>query len=157
MTSGSHPPEVEARQQLVTGLLRWLISLESEIAWTSRVLTVLPVSSGQVRYTLRETREDGEHIESDVLPDGAAEAVRTLQQYMFSPAGGAWVSAELSVTATGQGDARFNFDEEPRLDGPHGSVGLSPEEVAAHLQTFPRPEPAVPAWMRGSADGAEAT
>jgi hypothetical protein len=149
VSSGAHPPEVEARQQLVTGLLRWLISLESEQAWTQRVLTVLPQSSGQVRYALRETRADGEHSESDLLPDGVAEAVRTLQQHMFSPSGGAWVSAELSVTSAGQGDARFNFDEEPRLAGPDGSsVGLSTEEVAAHLQTFPRPESAVPAWMR---------
>ena len=150
MTSGAHPPEVEARQQLVTGLLRWLISLESEQSWTERALTVLPQASGRVRYALRETRADGEHTESDLLPEGVAEAVRTLQQYMFTPTGGAWVSAELSVTATGQGDARFNFDEEPRLPGADGSpVVLSADEVAAHLQTFPRPDTAVPAWMRG--------
>jgi hypothetical protein len=150
VTSGSHPPEVEARQQLVTGLLRWLISLESDQDWTRRVLTVLPQPSGRVPYSLRETSESGERSESDLLPDGVAEAVRTLQQYMFTPAGGAWLSAELSVTSTGQGDARFNFDEEPRLTGQDGTeVGLAPDEVAAHLQTFPRPESAVPAWMRG--------
>jgi hypothetical protein len=149
VTSGSHPPEVEARQQLVTGLLRWLISLESDQSWTQRVLTVLPQPSGQVRYSLREVSDAAERSESDVLPDGVGEAVRTLQHYMFSPAGGTWVSAELSVTSAGQGDARFNFDEEPRLPSPdEAETGLTPEEIAAHLQTFPRPESAVPAWMR---------
>ncbi len=149
MTAGAHPPEIEARQQLVSGLLRWLFSLESDAAWTERVVTAQPTAAGQVRYELVERREDGEHSESDLLPDGVAEAVRTLQQYMYTPTGGAWLTAELSVTAAGQGDARFNYSDEPRVSGPDGSPpGMPPEEVAAHLQTFPRPAEAVPGWMQ---------
>jgi hypothetical protein len=149
MTAGSYPPEIEARQQLTTGLLRWLLSLESPDVWTRRQLTVQPLASGQVRYQLIESSEDGVHRETDLLADGVAEAVRTLQQYMYSPTGGAWVTAELVVTAEGQGDAQFNYDAEPQIPGPDGAPGgMSDEDVAAHLQTFPRPSVATPGWMQ---------
>jgi hypothetical protein len=149
VSTGAHPPEVEAQQQLVTGLLQWLYSLESEAAWSTRLLTVQPVSSGQVRYQLTEQREDGEYREADVLSEGMTEVVRTLQQYMYSPTGGAWLTADLSVTSAGQGDAKFNYTDEPTLARTDElSGGMPPEEVAAHLQTFPRPAEAVPAWMQ---------
>jgi len=123
VSQGAHPPEIEARQQLVTGLLRWMLSLESDAAWTERVVTVQPTASGQVRYELVERREDGEHRESDLLSDSVAEAVRALQQFMYSPTGVTWLTAELSVTAAGQGDARFNYSDEPRLPGHGRGVG----------------------------------
>ncbi len=149
MTSGAHPPEVEARQQLVTGLLTWLLALDSEAQWSERVMSVQPLTSGAVAYELVERRIDGERRETDVLPDAVADAVRTLQQYMYTPTGGAWLTAHLSVTAAGQGDVRFNYAEEPRIPGPDGaSAGMSGEDVAAHLQVFPRPAQAVPDWMR---------
>lgn len=151
MSTGALPPEIEARQQLVTGLLRWLLSLESSEPWTERRISVQPMASGQVRYELVELADTGEHREADVLSEGVAEAVRTLQQYMYSPTGGAWVSADLSVTAEGKGDAKFGYDDEPTVPGPDGVPGMSDEEVAAHLQTFPRPATALPGWMRRQA------
>jgi hypothetical protein len=144
-----HPPEIEARQQLVTGLLRWLLALDSPATWTERLLTVQPMASGEVRYELTERREDGEHKEADVLSEAVAESVRTLQQYMYSPTGGAWLTADLSVTSAAKGDARFNYDQEPEVPAPGGGRGgMSDGEVAAHLQTFPRPSEAMPGWMR---------
>ncbi len=148
---GALPPEIEARQQIVTGLLRWLFSIESGEPWTERVLTVQPMASGEVRYELVERREGGDYREANVLTEGMSEVVRTLQQYMYSPTGGSWLTAELSVTSAGKGDAKFNYDDEPGVPGPDGApAGMSAEEIAAHLQTFPRPSGAVPAWMHRS-------
>jgi hypothetical protein len=144
------PPEIEARQKLTTGLLQWLLSLESGEPWNERLLTAQPMASGQVRYLLTERRADAAYLKTDMLDESIAELVRMLQQYMYTPTGGAWVTAELSVTTEGKGDARFNYDDEPQLPGPDGVAASSmpAEEIARHLQTYPRPANATPEWMR---------
>ncbi|MGL4173833.1 MAG: hypothetical protein ACRCTR_07155 [Actinomycetota bacterium] len=144
--------DVEAQQQIITDLLRQLYGLQSADSWTARTITLQPTASGVVLYRLVEQRSDGpDHDEASTFPDDAADLVKALQQYMYNPTGGAWFSATFAVTKAGSGDATFNYTDLPDVPGADGQpYGMSPEEIAAHLRTFPRPSDTMPPWIQPS-------
>ena len=136
---------MEIQQDKVRTILSWLAGLDSGRHWTERTIEVMPTTDG-VSFGVAEEAEEGPGGQSGELPPGIASEVYDLQRAMFRPNGGTWVTAQLQVTSTGSGDARFNYTDQPTT--PDGEPILSPADIAAHLKAYPRPAEATPDWMR---------
>ncbi|MCH1865808.1 hypothetical protein [Nocardioides sp. CFH 31398] len=139
---------MEVQQQLIVQILRWVGSLESAEEWTDRAVQVRPARE-DVPFVLQERSARGVGGAAGLLPPEVAEVVIALQRTMFAPGTGTWITGMFTVTADGKGDARFNYDEQPR-DPETGGPAMGPEDVRDHLQQFPRDLDKTPEWMRAA-------
>lgn len=141
----NEPSPIEVQREKVTTLLQWLGGLDSGRDWTQRTIELMPTTDG-IQFAVAEESPAGPGGESGILPPEVSEEALALQRSMYKPGAGTWVTATLSITSSGSGDAHFNYNDVPN-DGQGGSL-LSPADVAAHLQAFPREPDATPAWMK---------
>lgn len=141
---------MEEQREWITDLMRFARSLPEQSEWVARRIEVKPVASG-VEMMFTESDGEKQYVGSAMCPPDEEQLVRTLQQDMYNPERGTWVSAHFDVMAAGSGDARFNYDDapEPILTGP----GLEPADAADHLRRFPRLDGA-PKWLAEAASQA---
>ncbi|PXY19457.1 ferredoxin [Prauserella muralis] len=108
-----------------------------------------------------EYRAVGRHVEADLTVVGAdgtprplpppSEAVRLfgrLRTGMYEPGRGTWLGAALTVEPPANAYADFTYHQEPRWRRVPPPIGFQDE-----LRFFPRPDNAVPAWLRQRAAG----
>lgn len=132
------------QQQKVKALMRWIRDVEGEPDWEARRLFLKPLTHG-VEFVLQEKSSRGTGQAGGILPPEQAEDALELQRTMANDEG-SWLDAMLTLTNSGTGDARFNYENEPP---PLASeTGYPVEELRAHLDAYPRTDEALTDWMR---------
>jgi len=111
------------------------------IPWTEikyRVRSIAPFLEDEV-LTIGT---DGNTV-SGYAPDLTIDLVGSLRELMYTEGAGTWFSAELSINASGQLDADFNFNDEPDWQAP-----VSNQWYSRELAKYPRDSAAIPAWLQ---------
>ena len=89
-------------------------------------------------------------------PDSILALTDELRRVMYEPGKGAWFSARWAIACEGgetpTTNVVFNYDDEPVWRWP-----AHPGLYAIDLETFPRDEERVPAWLRQKVNGARRT
>jgi len=89
-------------------------------------------------------------------PDSILALTDELRRVMYEPGKGAWFSARWTIACEGgetpTTNVAFNYDDEPVWRWP-----AHPGLYAIDLETFPRDEERVPAWLREKVKGARRT
>lgn len=89
-------------------------------------------------------------------PDSILALTDELRRVMYEPGKGAWFSARWTIACEGgetpTTNVAFNYDDEPVWRWP-----AHPGLYAIDLETFPRDEERVPAWLRQKVTGARRT
>ncbi|TBN55545.1 hypothetical protein EYE40_15210 [Glaciihabitans arcticus] len=90
-------------------------------------------------------------------PDGSEERLfpprtvsrwaRELRGVMYTTTAGTWFSMTLAIAKSGAASARFNFTEQPPVDG-----NIDPLVYVDDLEKYPRPDSAIPSWLRAHLD-----
>jgi hypothetical protein len=127
----------------------------------ARALTAdLPAGWREVTATYRATAPyaeldatvtgpTGGPAQLDPLPDDLETPFERLRDDMYRPGTGTWLTATITVTATGRFSTDFDYDTEPAW-----SIPVSPDTYAADLAAYPRDDQHVPHWMRQHITGA---
>lgn len=89
-------------------------------------------------------------------PDTILSLTDELRRVMYEPGKGAWFSARWTIACEGgetpTTNVAFNYDDEPVWRWP-----AHPGLYALDLETFPREEDRIPAWLRQKVNGARRT
>lgn len=89
-------------------------------------------------------------------PDTILALTDELRRVMYEPGKGAWFSARWTIACEGgvtpTTNVAFNYDDEPVWRWP-----AHPGLYALDLETFPRDEDRIPAWLRQKVNGARRT
>jgi hypothetical protein len=153
--SGMTVPPVVRQEQLIAEIALHLAD-EVEGAWSTLVFNHRNLSmffTGRIDVH----RPDGSfaHVRP---PDSVLSLTDELRRVMYEPGKGAWFSARWTI-ASGEVDEEknppqivFNYDDEPVWRWP-----AHPGLYALDLETFPRDDDRVPAWLRQKVNGARRT
>ncbi|TCC24475.1 immunity protein YezG family protein [Kribbella sindirgiensis] len=79
----------------------------------------------------------------DPLPDGLEDHFEELRREMYQPGKGTWLTAKVTVTATGHFATDFDYDHEPEW-----SIPVDEGIYATDLAAFPRDAENTPDWLR---------
>jgi hypothetical protein len=82
------------------------------------------------------------HLEYDNRTTPSFERLRELM-YDEAPFRGAWYTAVMTITRTGQFDTEFDYDTKPAFDYEQEDAGY-----ARDFERFPRNEESTPAWLQ---------
>lgn len=89
-------------------------------------------------------------------PDTILALTDELRRVMYDPSKGAWFSARWTIACEGgetpTTNVAFNYEDEPVWRWP-----AHPGLYALDLETFPRDEDRIPAWLRQKVNGARRT
>ncbi|GAA1576063.1 hypothetical protein GCM10009804_36000 [Kribbella hippodromi] len=79
----------------------------------------------------------------DPLPEGLEDHFEELRRQMYQPGKGAWLTARVTVSATGHFATDFDYDRPPAW-----SLPVDPAIYQADLAEFPRDPEHTPEWLK---------
>lgn len=89
------------------------------------------------------TLPDGRVEQVDPLPEDLETVFEKLRDEMYQPGKGAWLTATITIAASGRFSTDFDYDTEPAW-----SIPVTPDTYAADLAQYPRDDQHIPPWMR---------
>lgn len=79
----------------------------------------------------------------ETLPEGLEDHFEELRREMYQPGKGTWLTAKVTVTATGHFATDFDYDHEPAW-----SIPVDATIYSADLAAFPRDAEHTPDWLQ---------
>lgn len=147
-------PRMIRQQQLTSSIAQQLLQeLNTGSGWDELSLEAVPVGddiSAMVRQrTGDEVVSNGGVLARDLQ---LSKDVLSLREATYEPGSGTWISALITISATGWPEpnlspsASFNYDSDP-FAAEGAEVTLSAEMLAADLTRFPRQRANIPQWV----------
>lgn len=153
------PQPTQRQRELISALATWAVRVSrAEPEWRAVHLELRPIRDEvRVRITVERTTAENRretYARTTVLEttDEAYALARELHDSYVRPGTGTWLTATVTVTATGWPEptlsvtARMNNDAEPSPWSP-GEPALGAADLVQILTRHPRRHSAVPAWV----------